>query len=100
LIYVTLHSAKVSKRFLKNVKYLSSGDYINVTYEELCKNPQDTVNKILSFVNVKLKDEFDFKSFIKPRKTSIEPSVLKMKNFIYKSMNNYIEYFKLELEKE
>ena len=100
LIYITLHSAKVSEHFLKNVKYLSSEDYINVTYEELCKNPQDTVEKIMSFVNVELKDEIDFKSLIKPRKTSIEPSVLKMKNFICKSMNNYVEYFKPELEKE
>ncbi len=100
LIYITLHSAKVSEHFLKNVKYLSSGDYINVTYEELCKNPQDAVEEIMSFVNVKLKDEIDFKSLIKPRKTSIEPSVLKMKNFICKSMNNYVEYFKPELEKE
>lgn len=93
LIYVVTLYKKLMKRFMKNIKQLSTNDFIIVRYEDLCTQPQQTIDKLLRFLNIKAEEEIDIKQFIKPRKTNVEPNIIKMKNFVYKQMKNYYDFF-------
>ena len=93
LMYVVTVYKKLMKRFMKNIKQLSSKDYIIVRYEDLCVQPQQTIDKLIRFLNIKPEEKIDFKQFVRPRKTDIEPNIIKMKYFIYKQMKNYYDFF-------
>jgi len=47
---------------------------------------------IIEFLNIKHK-KMDFTSFIKPRKTDLDPSVIILNRFISKTMNHYFTCF-------
>lgn len=89
-IYLTLFCSKALKYYMKNIQKLSKNDFINLSYEMLCKNPSDTMEEIIKFLNIKTK-KMDFNSFIKSRKTNLDPSVIKLQNFIYKNMKEYFD---------
>jgi hypothetical protein len=84
-------SAKGTDYYLKNIKSLSEKDYISITYEKLCADPNKSIGQILDFLN--LKTNIDFSKHIKPRKLKLTPEVDFMKNFIFKKMKPYFEYF-------
>jgi len=92
MIYLTLFSSKHLKYYMKNIQKLSKKDYISISYEELCKNPQETMGKIMGFLKIKTK-KIDFTSFINPRKTNLDLSVIKLQKFIYKNMKDYFNSF-------
>jgi len=93
LFYVTMVYSKISNRFMKNITYLSSKDYIIVKYEDLCNNPKKTIEDIMVFLNLEIRENIDVKQLIKPRKKEMEPSVVKMKYFIYKRLKKYYDFF-------
>lgn len=82
--------------YLKNISKISKKDYIDITYENLCKSPNMTVKKILIFLKIEVKD-IDFSSDIKPRKTSLDPDIEFLKDYIDKKMKNYFEKFHYDL---
>jgi len=92
MILLTLHSSKAVKYYIKNIQNLSKKDYVSITYENLCENPQNTMEDIIEFLNIKHK-KMDFTSFIKPRKTNLDPSVIKLNRFISKTMRHYFTCF-------
>ena len=93
LIYITSFSARYVEYFLKNVKKLSTADYINVKYEDLCENTSETIEKILDFLDVKPEKQINYNNLIKIRDLPLDTCVAKMKKFIYKTMKNYFDYF-------
>lgn len=100
LMVITMYASKSIKYYMKNIERLPKEDYICVTYENLCKDPQKNIEEIMRFLNIKMNHKMDFKSFIKPRKTPLDNSVLRMQRFIFKSMRNYFKCFGYELEKQ
>ncbi|RLF62383.1 MAG: sulfotransferase [Thermoplasmata archaeon] len=100
MILLTMLSAKATKYYLKNIKKLQKNDYISIKYEDLCKNPQETVENIMRVLDIKIRNDIDFKTFIKPRKTKLDVSVIKLQNFIFKRMKTYFESFGYTLEKQ
>lgn len=93
LIYVVTLYKRLMNRFMKNIKQLSSKDYTIVKYEDFCNLPQQTVENIMKFFDLKSEEKINVKQFIIPRKTFVEPDIIKMKNFIYKQMKNYYDFF-------
>lgn len=93
LMYVTAVYSKISKRFFRNLSQHASKDYINIKYEELCNNPEKTINEIMDFLNLTIEEKIDVNKLIKPRKTQMEPNVIKMNNFIYKRLKKYYDFF-------
>lgn len=95
IIDVIRRSSKGNRYFLKNIKYLSKDDYISVTYENLCKDPNKIITNIMNFLN--LKTDIDFSNFVKPRNPKIVPEVNFMKKIIFRIMKPYFEYFKYNI---
>ena len=91
-IYLTMFSANSVKQYMKNIHKLPEKHYISITYEKLCKNPQNTMAEILQFLKIKT-ENIDFTSFINPRKTNLDPNVIKLQKLIYTAMKNYFDYF-------
>jgi hypothetical protein len=100
LVVITIYTANSLKYYLKNIVRLPKGDYICITYENLCKDPQKNIEEIMRFLNIKINYKIDFKSFIKPRKIPLDDSVLRMQRFIFNSMKNYFECFGYEVEEQ
>lgn len=99
LFVITLYASRFIKYFMKNINLLSKSDYICLTYEDLCKEPQKNIENIMKFLNIEMKTKIDFKSFIRPRKKPLDESVSRLQMFIFKKMKNYFQYFRFELEK-
>jgi hypothetical protein len=86
--YITLSVRK----YLKNISNLSQSDFVEINYETLCEKPNQIINEIMDFLKIEKKD-VDFSNYIKPRKTNLDPNVIKFQRYIYKSMNKYFEKF-------
>ena len=52
----------------------------------------------MEFLDIVTYNKIDFASFIKPRKTRLDPSVRQLRKFIYKRMEEYFKYFGYTLE--
>ena len=98
LMLLCINSSKSTKYYLKNIRKLPDDCYISITYEELCNNPQQTMEHIFLKLNIKPKKTIDYNSFIKPRKTTLDPSVMFLKKFIYSSMKTYCKKFGYNLD--
>lgn len=93
LIFDTRKLVKAIKNFLNNINKLSMEDYINVKYEDLCKDPNKTIDEIMNFLSLKSREKIDYKSLISPRNLSIENNTIKTQKMIYKSIKNYFDFF-------
>ena len=91
-IYLSKIDIKSVNYYLKNISKLSNKDYIEITYEKLCQNPNFTIKEILDFLKVK-KINIDFSNYIKPREVDIDPNIKFLHKYIYKNMKKYFEKF-------
>lgn len=98
MILLTISSSNSTKYYLKNIQKLPKDDYLSITYEDLCRNPQKNMEAILNVLNIKTSSRIDFKIFIKPRKTQLDPSVKQLERFIFKCMKNYFTEFNYKIE--
>jgi hypothetical protein len=93
---ITLYTRNALNYYIKNIKNLNKQDYLSLTYENLCSQPQKKMEEIMSFLgynNIKK----DFSVYIKPRKTNIDKSVIKRKKFIYNLMKKYFDHFNFKI---
>lgn len=93
VIEKTIFYKKSADYFFKNLNKISPKDYINITYEELCRAPNETINRILSNLAIKEGKNVDYSSYINPRNMPLEPSVVKLQNYIYREMKDYFSFF-------
>ena len=92
---VIRRSIKDTRYFLKNISHLKNDDYISIKFEDLCSEPKKIITNILDFLHIK--SNIDFSEFIKPRNLSLTPEVRILKNFIFKKMKPYFEYFEYSI---
>ena len=85
-------AARNLKKYMKNINQIPKKDYINLTYETLCEKPQETMQNILEFLEIK-NIRIDFSTYIKPRKIRTDQSVINIKSFIYKNSKSYFNLF-------
>jgi hypothetical protein len=96
-IFEVIHrSKKACRHYLNNIEKLPSESFIWIQYETLCKNPNDVIYNIFDFLH--MSTDKDYSGYIKPRKLKIIPEVKRMKNFIYRRMKSYFEYFNYTLD--
>ena len=81
--------------FLKNIDKLTKDSYISIKYEDLCRNPNNTMSQVLKFLEVKT--NIDFSKQIKPRNLKIEPKVLFLKKYIFKKTKSYFIQFNYKI---
>ncbi|MDJ0580567.1 sulfotransferase [Crocosphaera sp.] len=90
---VTEESLKSTTYFLQNVDSLSSQDYLSITYEDLCQEPQKTIEKILDFLGLEAQETLDYQKLIKPRPINLLPEVEKNAQKIRQQLQAYFTYY-------
>lgn len=79
--------------FLQDIKKLHhKTDYVSIRYEDLCSNPQKTMQNILEFLGYASSMGIDFSSYMKPRYLSPRKEVIKKKKKIEKELYEYLSY--------
>jgi len=83
--------SKGNKNYLKNINKLSKKDFISITYENLCNNPNKEIRNILDFLNLECNINYD--NYINKRTLGIKPEVEFMKNYILNKNELYCDKF-------
>lgn len=84
--------ARATDYFLENISSLNEDDYICIRYEDLCRESDSEIGKILNFLKIKTESKLYYSDFIKPRKTTELKELQIMKRFILKRMKAYLSY--------
>jgi hypothetical protein len=89
--------AKMTKQsteyYQKNIGRLSKEDYISITYEELCLQPQETLENIMEHLSFTAVEKVDAVTMMRPRKVEVDRTVQKLRSYIYKTMRAYFDCF-------
>jgi len=92
--------AKETNNFLENIDLLQKNEeYINVRYEDLCRDPRSTITSIMEFLDLHSNSNLECRDFIKPRKTVLLKELQKREQSIVKKMNKYLSYCGYKTEK-
>jgi len=78
--------------FLKDIEHLKEEDYINIRYEDLCRETNKIINGITSFLDTNPQQSRDYSGFISPRKTIFLRETKMIKNYILKKTGSYLSY--------
>jgi len=84
--------AKSTKTYLININQLNKKDFVYIKYENLCKQPDLEINKILDFLDLKPEHNISYNSFIKPRKTRQLKTIKLFERWINRKLDEYISY--------
>ena len=85
--------SKETDTFLENIDFLQKDEeYIDVMYENLCSNPQITINSIMKFLDLPIQSNNNYRDFIKPRKTVLLEKLKRREQSISKRMDRYLTY--------
>lgn len=82
--------AKATDYFLKNINALNDDDYVCTKYEDICKDPDSEIRKILNFLKIKTTTDLQYRDFIKPRKTSELRELQILRSYILKKTKKYL----------
>ena len=89
------HTAKMANYYLENFKLLPPGDAVEIQYEELCRTPDATMGKIMTFLDAHPAREINWAEKIAPREPRLLPEVIRLFHSIreklrpYLTLNNY-----------
>ncbi|RLF29358.1 MAG: sulfotransferase [Thermoplasmata archaeon] len=93
VMIVVEHFRKATRYFLNNIPRLQEGvDFVEIRYEDLCREPVKNMERILEFLHIKIDDAEYFSKFVKPRKLILSKDVEMMKKYIYTRMKRYFSY--------
>lgn len=95
----TRHVCKGITYFLENISKLSSSDYINVRYEDLCASPNQTVMRILDWLNFRDHLKLPYESFIDVRSEPLLPEISRRLKGICQKTKSYLDYFEYNYDK-
>jgi hypothetical protein len=84
-------TSRQTKYFLNNIGNLPSADFINITYETLVQSPNNTIQEILNFSD--LKSNIDLGNSLNPRHQERIKEIKIFKRLIYLSMKSYFDFF-------
>lgn len=79
--------------YLTNIEFLDEENYICIRYEDLCKQPDATISKIMNFLKLKPKDKINYGEFIQPRKIILLKELQQLQPYIEKKMKKYLHLF-------
>jgi hypothetical protein len=100
VILISRITAKALDYYLKNIKKLPKGDYIAITYEEFCQQPQKTIESIMGTLSLNMIKKIDASAFMSPRKVDIDTTVRKLRQYIHSSMRTYCDRFHYTFEED
>ena len=78
--------------FLENIGKLPQTDYISIKYEDLCDRPEETILKVLEFLELEARKNLDYQNLIETRPTNLLPEVEKNYDLICQKLKPYLKY--------
>lgn len=85
-------STKSTSYFLKHIQDLPKSSYASVRFEDLCDEPQTTLEKIFDFLQLTPVIPIDYNSLIQQRSVQLLPTVAKNQSRIYETLLPYFEF--------
>jgi hypothetical protein len=89
---VARYVARATSYFLEHVGELSDTDYVSVTYEDLCEDPESNVIKISSFLELKARANLMYEALIQSRPLRLLPEVARQYDRIQQKLYPYSFY--------
>ena len=89
---VTTQSIKSTTYYLKNIEKLADADYISVRYEDLCQEPETTIQSILVFLGLEARSTLEYQKLIRPRSIDLLPEVQRQYEQIHQKLHVYFDY--------
>jgi hypothetical protein len=89
---ITLLNWYSARYYLRNIPKLDSDDFIELTYEQLCRRPDETITGILSFLELTAQNPIDFGAEIKPRPLKLLPTIAARKAYIQNHLQSYMAW--------
>ena len=82
-----VHVVRVAEYYLRNIRSLPEADYVSIKYEELCQEPDGTMERILKFAGVEPARTRSYADQIEPR----PPKVLEDVRRLYRRISGRIQ---------
>jgi hypothetical protein len=84
------HTAKMAKYYMAHYQQLSPEDHVTLQYEELCREPDATMERVISFLGVHPTGEVPWASKIAPREPKLLPEALSLFHSIRDQIKPYL----------
>lgn len=88
---VLQQSVESTSYFIDHIQILPNSTYVSIRFEDLCKHPQATLDKILSFLHTKPVTPIEYDSLIQKRPTQLMPTVEYNHHRIAETLAPYFE---------
>lgn len=69
------HVVKVANYYLENIGELPAEDYVELRYEDLCAEPDNVLQRVLTFLEVKTRSPVSARELVHPRMAPVLPEV-------------------------
>ena len=86
------HTVKMARYFLKNYPALPASDFVSVQYEQLCREPDETMKKITDFIGVHPSQSIRYADKISPREPRLLPEIIHRFETVRESLRPYLEF--------
>lgn len=87
-----LHTVRLARYYLDNIKKLPQSEYVSVTYEGLCQAPDETMSRIFSFAGVTPVNPMSYKDKIEPRPPKVMDDVWRRYRKIVPRIKPYLDF--------
>ena len=95
---VGLHVVRVSRYFVENIGALPPAEYTSIRYEDLCREPDRTMERILAFAQVKPEAKVRWRDQIQPRPLNAPPEVYRRYRHLRHRLAPYLEFHRYDAE--
>jgi hypothetical protein len=92
------HTAKMANYYMTNFKLLPPSDAVEIQYEELCRQPDATMKRVLDFLDAHPAGEIRWTDRIAPREPRLLPEVIELFHSIRGKLRPYLALNKYTLD--
>lgn len=87
---VTWQARHSARYYLRNIQKLDSAVFTEITYENLCNRPDETIAGVLNFLRLSAHTAIDFAAEINPRPLNLLPTITNHKSYIQEHLHSYM----------
>lgn len=87
---VTRMTKQSANYYLRNIRNLEPAAYTEITYEQLCRWPDETICGMLDFLNLAPRAPVDFSAEIRRRPLRLLPTIAAHQSYIQRQLRHYM----------
>ncbi len=91
-VLLTIMASRATRYYLRNIDRLPPTDYVSVTYEQFCRQPQETIDLIMRSLGQPA-SVVDAARLVSPRRVTVDPVIQKLSPYIMRAMRLYCTAF-------